>query len=188
MAGGASDRVKSASMPTPRPRRPAHEEPSHRATVAAGFVAGMLSGMRQRDADVRRVLRESGLAPEIPRGGERTPIAAYATLYNHVVRELGDEGFGLFSQALRPGAFECLFRSVIAASTLGEALERAARFLGLVLPDLAVRVEREGPHAHLVVGERRRLRSRAADPARVFAFEWLLRLLHGLACWLAARG
>ena len=26
------------------------------------------------------------------------------------------------------------------------------------------------------------------DPGRVFAYEWLLRLIHGLACWLAGRG
>jgi AraC-like DNA-binding protein len=26
------------------------------------------------------------------------------------------------------------------------------------------------------------------DPGRIFAFEWLLRLLHGLSCWLAGRG
>ena len=54
-----------------------------------------------------------------------------------------------------------------------------------MLPDLEVTVTREGPRARIVVAERRRLRARAADPARVFAFEWLLRLLHGLACWLA---
>jgi AraC-like DNA-binding protein len=39
-----------------------------------------------------------------------------------------------------------------------------------------------------VIAESRRLRPRRDDPARVFAFEWLLRLLHGLACWLVARG
>jgi AraC-like DNA-binding protein len=86
------------------------------------------------------------------------------------------------------GAFEFLCRGVIGAATLGEALERAARFLALVLPDLAVRVETEGGCARIVIAERRRLRPRASDPRRVFAFEWLLRLIHGLACWLAGRG
>ena len=38
-----------------------------------------------------------------------------------------------------------------------------------------------------MIAERRRLRPKATDPRRVFAFEWLLRLLHGLSCWLAGR-
>src|SRR5262249_12458592 len=35
--------------------------------------------------------------------------------------------------------------------------------------------------------ETRRSRHGANDPVRVFAFEWLLRLIHGLASWFAGR-
>jgi AraC-like DNA-binding protein len=148
----------------------------------------MLSGLRARGDDARALLRAAGLGPEALRETVRTPIDAYAALYNEAVRHLGDEGFALFSSPLRPGTFEFLCRSVIGAATLGEALSRAARFLGLVLPDLEVRVTRAGRRARIEIVEARRLRARAGDPRRVFAFEWLLRLLHGLACWLAARG
>ena len=187
MAGGALNRVKSATMGLDPRHRTSAERPLHRATVASAFVNGMLSGLPRRGAAAARLLHEAGLGPEIRTGAQRAPIAAYAALYNGVVRELGDEGFGLFSQPLRAGTFEFLCRSVIGARTLGEALERAARFLDVVLPDLAVSIASDGALARIVVIERRRLRPRAADPARVFAFEWLLRLLHGLACWLAAR-
>ena len=42
--------------------------------------------------------------------------------------------------------------------------------------------------AELVISETRPLAEQLDDPGRIFAFEWLLRLLHGLACWLAGRG
>ena len=56
-----------------------------------------------------------------------------------------------------------------------------------MLPDLRVTVTRDGSHARLEIAEVFKLRPLANDPCRVFAFEWLLRLLHGLASWLAAR-
>ena len=172
--------LRAASLPS--------AEAENRATVAAGFVAGLLSGLRARGLDPLPLLASAGLDRAHLEGPARTPIAAYATLYNAAVRSLGDEGFGLFSVPLRPGTFEFLCRGVIGAATLGEALERAARFLALVLPDLEVRVSSAGAVARVEIAERRRLRVRASDPRRVFAFEWLLRLLHGLACWLAGRG
>jgi AraC-like DNA-binding protein len=120
--------------------------------------------------------------------GARVPLENYAALYNEIVRALGDEGFALFSRPLPTGTFEFLCRAMMGSRTLGEALDRGSRFLGIVLPDLAVTVARRGAVADLEIAERRRLRANSADPRRVFAFEWLLRLIHGLACWLAGRG
>ncbi|HEX6634912.1 MAG TPA: AraC family transcriptional regulator [Usitatibacter sp.] len=165
------------------------KSPADRATVAAGFVTGMLSGLGARGIDPHPLLRAAGIPASVLRDRRaRVPIAAYVALYNAVVRTLDDEGFALFAAPLRPGTFEFLCRASAGSATLGEALDRAARFLALVLPDLAVRVSRSRGVARLEIAERRRLRRDAADPRRVFAFEWLLRLLHGLACWLAGRG
>lgn len=41
--------------------------------------------------------------------------------------------------------------------------------------------------ACLSIAENSPIQNQPDDPRRVFAFEWLLRLLHGLACWLVAR-
>lgn len=163
----------------------ASAEAENRATVAAGFVAGLLSGVRGNAR--ARLLGAAGLGPSHLEGPARAPIASYAALYNAVVRELGDEGFGLLSEPLRPGVFEFLCRGTIGAPTLGIALARAARFLALVIPDLEVRVDSKGEAAWIEIRERRRLRAHDSDPRRVFVYEWLLRLLHGLACWLAGR-
>ncbi|UCV23228.1 AraC family transcriptional regulator [Ferribacterium limneticum] len=156
------------------------------ATVAMGFVTGMLAGLAHRQIDPSRLLAATGI--DIADTASRIPIERYAALYNRLNRELDDEGFGLFAQPMRLGSFEFLCRGCLSAPTLAEALGRASRFLHVVLPDLAVSVRRSHGKAELVIGESRKLSENPDDPGRVFAFEWLLRLLHGLSCWLAGRG
>lgn len=160
-----------------------------RATVAAGFVTGLLAGLAERGLDREDPLRAAGIDPvTITDPVARVSLKAYVALYDAVIRAHGDEGFALFPAPLRPGTFEFLCRGSVGAPRLGVALERAARFLGLVLPGLRVAVHRDDRMARLVIAEIRPIRADAGDPARVFAFEWLLRLLHALACWLAGRG
>ena len=151
-----------------------------------GFVTGMLAGMARRQLDPGPVL--SALEIDIADTASRIPIDRYAALYNRLNRQLDDEGFALFAQPMRVGSFEFLCRGCLSAPTLAEALARASRFLHLVLPDLTVSVRRSHGHAELVITESRRLADNPEDPGRIFAFEWLLRLLHGLSCWLAGRG
>ena len=172
-----------------------------------GFVTGMLAGLARRQIDPSRLLAATGI--DIADTASRIPIERYAALYNRLNRELDDEGFGLFAQPMRVGSFEFLCRGCLSAPTLAEALGRASRFLHIVLPDLAVSVRRSHGRAELVIAETRPLAPHPPpnfplvprdtgplghkgggvnDPGRVFAFEWLLRLLHGLSCWLAGRG
>ncbi|MBB4013687.1 AraC family transcriptional regulator [Niveibacterium umoris] len=158
--------------------------PPSRATVAIGFVLGMLAGASAQDRDAEQLAAEVGIdAALLADPAARVPLAHYAALYNHVAATLDDEAFGLFPLPMRVGSFEFLCRGVLSAATLGEALARAARFLRLVLPDVSITVARSGEHAQLTISERQPF---AVD--RVFSFEWLLRLLHGLSCWLVGRG
>jgi AraC-like DNA-binding protein len=163
----------------------------HRATVAAGFVTGLVSGLRLRGIDPAPLLRSAGVAESsLADRDARVPIGGYVALYNAVARHLDDEGFGLFSTPMRAGSFEFLCRAVVGSRDLDEALRRAARFLRLVLPDLAVEIHRAAGAAgaaRVEIAEQRRPDRPPDDACRVFAFEWLLRLLHGLACWLVGR-
>lgn len=145
----------------------------------------MLAGLRRRELDPSPLLHTAGI--DIADIASRIPIDRYAALYNLLTRRMDDEGFGLFAQPMRVGSFEFLCRACLSAPTLAEALARASRFLRLVLPDLAIGIRRKGEHAELVIAETRHLTPEVDDPARVFAFEWLLRLLHALSCWLAGR-
>ena len=159
------------------------EIPKHRATVAIGFVQGMLAGLKRLNRDPRAVLERAGIAAsELDDPGARIPIDRYAALYNLINRELDDEGFGLFSVPLRCGSFEFLCRSVVGAPDLAQALDRAARFLRVVLPDLGVVLKRGQTSATLEIVE-----NRPIGEGRVFAYEWLLRILHGLSSWLVGR-
>ncbi len=157
-----------------------------KATVSMGFVTGMLAGMARRGRNAGPLAAAMGV--DIEDSASRIPLPLYADLYNRVNRELDDEGFGLFAQPLRVGSFEFLCRGCLSAPTLAVALARAGRFLRIVLPDLAVSVRLGAGRAELVIAETRRLAEHPEDPGRIFAFEWLLRLLHALACWLAGRG
>lgn len=185
-----ANRAKLATMRrSPTPQTPGGAAREDRATVAAGFVTGLLSGLARRGLDAEAPLREAGLDRALlADAGARVPLAAYAALYDAVIRAYGDEAFALFASPLRPGTFEFLCRGTVGAARLGEALDRAGRFLALVLPELRVSVEHDGPTGRLVIAEAKPLARRPDDPCRVFAFEWLLRLLHALACWLAGRG
>lgn len=159
-----------------------------RATVAIGFVTGMLSGLAARKADTAALLRAAGVAPAALEDLKaRVPLTGYAALYNAVVREMDDEGFGLFSVKLKTGMLEFLCRSLIGARDLREALARAARFLALVLPDFSLRIVEDSASASLEIAETGAIWPAVNDPRRVFAFEWCLRLLHGLSCWLVGR-
>ena len=101
--------AKSAASPgtAGRPRRP-------RATVAPGFVTGMLAGLERRGHDPAPLLADAGIDLDNP--ALRIEVDRYAALYNRIIAELGDEGFGLFSQPVRPGSFEFLCRSMLGAS------------------------------------------------------------------------
>lgn len=161
-----------------------------RASVAAGFVTGMMAGVIRAGGDPLPLLEAAGIAARtLTDPALRIPVDRYAELYNLTTRSLDDEAFALFSAPMRLGSFEFLCRALVSAPSLGDALQRMGRFLRVLLPDVAVATiaRPEAGAAILTVTELRPLARRVADPARVFALEWLLRLIHGLACWLAGR-
>jgi AraC-like DNA-binding protein len=171
-------------MPSILPRSGRSAPAPHRATVAAGFVTGLVSGVAARGGDASVLLRRAGIPAAILGHAElRVPIDRYVVLYNAAVEALEDEAFGLFSRPLPRGAFEFLARGALGSADLAEALDRMSRFLRVALPDLALEVTGRA----LVIRDRPGLWRTANDPRRVFALEWLLRWVHGVACWLAAR-
>jgi len=154
-------------------------------TVAMGFVTGILAGVGRAGLRPDELLEHAGIASELlHRRDARIPVARYAALYRLINERLDDEGFALFSRPLRRGSFELLCRAALSAPTLDVALERIARFLRVLLDDFSVEVETGGRAAVLVIAEEHVLPVGRAG--RVFAFEWLLRLIHGLAAWLMA--
>lgn len=155
-------------------------------TVAMGFVTGLLSGYMSRGLDPSSLLEQVGIMPQaLTTSDFRIPLAQYAALFNAVAEDLDDEAVGLFSEPVRGGSFELLVRAVLSSSTLEEALERASRFLKVLVPEMPLRVASSGSNAQLLITSSQKLDRN--DPRRIFALEWLLRLVHGMACWLAQK-
>lgn len=156
------------------------------ATVAIGFVTGMLAGLPRAGLTAEPLLQQAEIASSLlDRETTRVPVAAYAKLYRLINQTLDDEGFALFSRPLRLGSFELLCRATLSSATLEEALERIARFLRVLQDEIEVEVLRTPNAALLVMSEEQDLPVGRAG--RVFAYEWLLRMIHGLAAWLVAR-
>ena len=86
------------------------------ATVAMGFVTGMLAGLPRRDLDPSALLATAHI--DITDSAARIPIDRYAALYNLLTRRMDDEAFGLFGQPMRVGSFEFLCRGCLSAPTL----------------------------------------------------------------------
>jgi AraC-like DNA-binding protein len=154
-------------------------------TVAIGFVSGILSGVGRAGLTPEALLEHAGIATSLLHDRDaRIPVARYAALYRLINDQLDDEGFALFSRPLRRGSFEFLCRAALSAATLEQALERIARFMHVVLDDLEVDLETSGRAAVIVISAEQALP--VGPTGRVFAFEWLLRMIHGLAAWLVA--
>ncbi|MCX7170204.1 MAG: AraC family transcriptional regulator [Proteobacteria bacterium] len=165
---------------------PASKSSRHHATVAIGFVVGMLSGLSRFRRSPREMLECAGIASLLMKENTaRIPIARFAALYRLINEQLDDEGFGLFSRPLRPGYFEFMCRSALSAATLEEALQRILRYQNIVIDDFAVKLEKTADAASLSITQLQPLS--VNHSGRVFAIEWLLRVIHGLATWLVAR-
>jgi AraC-like DNA-binding protein len=157
-----------------------------RATVAMGFVTGMLAGMFRHRKDAAPLLARAGI--DLADTASRIPVERYAMLYNLCIEALADEAFGLLPQPMPRGSFEFLCRGMLGAPTLEEALQRGFRFLRIVLPAFRIELQRDGARAEIILDDGCSLGDDRNAPARVFAYEWLLRLLHGVASWFVGRG
>jgi len=95
------------------------------------------------------------------------------------MQELDDEGLGAFGRKLPWGSYGMLARASLGAPDLGVALKRWCRHHGLLTDDLQLVVTASGAMAAVSVEERRPL----APEQRELALAFVLRNVHGLACW-----
>ncbi|ADP72588.1 transcriptional regulator, AraC family [Rhodomicrobium vannielii ATCC 17100] len=161
-----------------------------RDTISIAFVREALVVPRQRGIDVARVLQRSSISPDLLHSAQaRVPVAQYALLWQHLTRELKDEFFGMDIRAMKPGSFAMLCLAVLGTRTLGEALQRALRYLRLSLDGIEGRLAREDRYCHITLGDAACGLPRGVrpPPARAFAYGTYLLVVHGLACWLVGR-
>lgn len=151
-------------------------------TVPIGFIHDLLAAVP--DPQTRRGLVEkTGIAPILlEEGSARVTAEQFSTLYRLVARELDDELPGMFSRPARGGALKLLCLSMLESPDLRIALYRLSRFMRLICDDFCIELVQQGDlvRVALVPGE--------GGPAiKVFAQEVMLKLIHGVASWLAGK-
>src|SRR6478672_4361420 len=95
------------------------------------------------------------------------------------MEELDDEGLGAFSRPLPWGSYGLLARASLTAPDLATALKRWCRHHGLLTGDVRLRLDVAGGVAAVSLEEVKPL---PAD-VRELSIAFVLRNVHGLACW-----
>jgi AraC-like DNA-binding protein len=95
------------------------------------------------------------------------------------MEELDDEGLAAFSRKLPWGSYGMLARASLTAPTLGMALQRWCRHHALLTDDVRLAIEVTGSIASITLTEQHAL----PRDVRELSLAFLLRNVHGLACW-----
>jgi AraC-like DNA-binding protein len=162
---------------------PGVERKMEKGSISIYFVQSALESVIKRGLDAESLLRAAGISPALlqaPQG--RVTAQNFSALWLGVARVLDDELFGQDSRRMKVGSFAMLCHMLVHCDTLNSALQRMARYFNLLLDDFHCSVENNGHRAALVI----RAESSPQAP-RVFGYETLLMLQHGVACWLIGR-
>lgn len=152
-------------------------------TVPIDFVRHLLDRPSLSAHARQACLAHAGIPADLLNAQQaRATTDQFAALYRLVVARVEDESPGMFSRPLKPGTLKFLSLSVVQARTLVIALHRFTQFFRLVLDDL---------HFELVSSKDRisvllQPQTEAVRDQR-FTQEVMLKLVHGIASWLAGR-
>lgn len=95
------------------------------------------------------------------------------------MQELDDEGLGAFTRQLPWGSYGMLARASLTAPDLGVAIKRWCRHHGLLTDDIRLQLSTVGATAAVTLALRRPL----PEAVRELSIAFILRNIHGLACW-----
>ncbi|MBS7779764.1 AraC family transcriptional regulator [Acidovorax sp. CCYZU-2555] len=152
-------------------------------TIAIQQVEQILFGARERGLDVPQLLQRAGISPALLGSPlSRVTKAQYAALIFVLRRTLRDELWALCSRPLPLGSFMQGCEMLLAARTLGEAMQTGLRHYRLLITDFTPRLHVSDGVAGLKLVPRTALTPSLAYAERAFCF-----LAYGLASWLVAR-
>ena len=150
------------------------------AATPMAFARAIVDAYRHHGRSPAEALRLAQIAPaRVQQAEARITARQLEVLSERAMRELDDEALGALSRRLPWGSYGMLARASLSAPTLGVALKRWCRHHGLLADDLELRVNVAGGTASVTVAEKLPL------PAarREFFLVFVLRNIHGLACW-----
>jgi len=145
--------------------------------LSSRFIEDALIWLQNQQIDVGQILDDVGFT---------TPISPtlskqqYGQLWLAMADACDDEFLGMSLHPMRPGSFVLLCQVMLHAATLQKALQRALRFLRVVLDEPYGQMTVVDGKAHIVlVGEQ------TPHPALAYRIYWLILL--GVSCWLIGR-
>jgi AraC-like DNA-binding protein len=144
------------------------------------YAKAIVAAYRRHRRDPANALRQAQIAPARladPQG--RMTARQMEVLSATAMQELDDEGLGAFARRLPWGSYGMLARASVGAPTLGTALRRWCRHHALLVDDVTLQVEADGALAQVTLRERKPLPA----AVRELSIAFLLRNVHGLACW-----
>lgn len=148
-----------------------------RPTITPGFVEDALQCLHRQGFDPAPVLRQAGIDPAL-----ETPVThlQYGRLWLAIAQQIDDEFFGEAARPMRPGSFKLLCQVVLHTDNLERALQRALRFLAVVLDSPAGELRLRDGQAEILLHDR-------GQPHSAFAYRTYWLILLGVLCWLIGR-
>ena len=118
-------------------------------TVAASVVADMLQYLARRGVSTDAALTVAGIDSAFPASpDERVPGSRVERLWSFGVERTGDPLLGLhMAETYNPGALDILGYVILSCRTIGEVLEKFARYARLLNDGMRVELVREGKTA-----------------------------------------
>lgn len=148
--------------------------------IPALLVHRMLSGLVARRHGCTRLLEQAGIAPALlEHDGACVSADQYVALFRVLIEHFDDEALGLLPRPLKCGSFALCVRAAASASTLENAIRRAAHTFRLLQDDLSISRVREGGLAGIEL----RFAS-DASATNPFTHELFLRVFWRLFAWL----
>jgi AraC-like DNA-binding protein len=144
------------------------------------FARAIAAAYRRRGQPPQAALQLAHITPaQLARVDGRITARQMEILSAAAMQELDDEGLAAFARRLPWGSYGMLARASLTAPDLGVALKRWCRHHALLTEDVQLSVSVAGGSATFTLQERAPL---PAD-VRELSIAFLLRNVHGLACW-----
>jgi AraC-like DNA-binding protein len=144
------------------------------------FAQAIVAAYRRRGRSPDEALALAQITPaQLRQPQARMTARQMERLSAAAMEELDDEGLGAFGRRLPWGSYGMLARASLGAPDLGTAVRRWCRHHGLLTDDIRLELATAGPVAAVTLRE---LRPLAAE-VRELAIAFILRNIHGLACW-----
>jgi AraC-like DNA-binding protein len=144
------------------------------------FARAIVAAYRRHGQSPDMALKLAQITPgQLQKPEARMTARQMEVLSAAAMQELDDEGLGAFGRRMPWGSYGMLARASLTAPNLGVALKRWCRHHALLSDDVQLVLASTGTTASITLQERRPL----PREVRELSIAFLLRNVHGLACW-----